>query len=112
MENLRNTLDLRSGQIICNGEEFMALPVALNERFSWVVCEWEHLSKITKDRIVMVYRLNPKFIDYIVVSRMYNLLSVEFYIHGEVAARAAMNVGTVLSSDLRLAEIKLTEDAI
>ena len=112
MENLKHALDLRNNQIICNGEEFMALPVALNESFSWVVCEWQHLSKLTKDRIVMIYRLNPKYIDYIVVSRMYNLLSAEFYVHGEVAARAAMNVGTVLKNEYYLAEIKLAEDAI
>ena len=35
MEKLKNALDLRNNKIKVNGEEFMALPVALNENFSW-----------------------------------------------------------------------------
>ena len=114
MENLRNCLDLRNGQIICNGEEFMALPVALNESFSWVVCDWSHLSKLAKDRFVLCYHLEPKQVDYVVIStsRLGNLLSVEVYVHGQVHSRSVMLAGTILKKGYSSVDHKLAENEI
>lgn len=112
MENLKNCLDLRNGQIICNGEEFMALPVALNQQFSWVVCEFKHLSKLAQNRFIICYHLDPKKVEYVVISRMYNLLSVEVYVHGQVHSRSAMLAGTILKKGYSSVENKLPENAI
>ena len=70
MGKLINCLDLRNGKIKVNGEEFMALPVAFNESFSWVVCEWQHLSKLTKNRFTIVYNVDPLSVEYVVIGKL------------------------------------------
>ena len=114
MEKLINCLDLRNGKIKVNGEEFMALPVALNESFSWVVCEWQHLSKLAANRFKLLYSVDSLSVDYIVVSRFRTLhvLEVEVYVGGIVHSRSTFSPQTVLKTKYTVVERKLAENAI
>ena len=112
MGKLINCLDLRNGKIKVNGEEFMALPVAFNESFSWVVCEWQHLSKLTKNRFTIVYNVDPLSVEYVVIGKLQHttMLMAEVYIDGKVHSRSSMLPKTILKTEYHLAEIKLAED--
>ena len=114
MEKLKNALDLRNNKIKVNGEEFMALPVALNENFSWVVCEWKHLSKLTQNRFKLLYGVDSLSVEYVVIGRFRSLkvLQVEVYIDGKVHSRSSFSPQTVLKSKYHLAELKLIENEI
>ena len=114
MEKLINCLDLRNGQIICNGEEFMALTVAINEPFKYVFCEWTHLNNFAKKRFCDAYKVKPSEVKYATIVKTsfsnYSLVVQLYDLHNRPSYTSIVHADKTLSSHYSFAAIKLAEN--